>query len=75
VQNTKVGTVTVTGSIAVFTYNSHELTNTQGLVNGVTTQITVVDANTLQFDAGTLITGDTVTLVTENTAVVSVVLQ
>lgn len=62
---TLTGTVTVTGVIATTTI-SNQLTSTTALVNGISKSITVIDGTTIQFDAGTLTTGDAVTIAVSN---------
>jgi len=56
------GTATVTNGIAQITA-SNQITNTSALVNGITKDITIVDGNTIQFEAGIIITGDAVQII------------
>lgn len=55
------GAVTVTNGVAVLSI-ANQLTNTDALVNGVLKRISVIDGNTIQFEAGTLTTGNTATI-------------
>lgn len=54
--------VTVVDDIATVSV-SNQLTNTEALVNGERKQITIVDGDTIQFEAGTLVTGNAVEIV------------
>lgn len=65
------GVVTVTDGIATALI-SNQLTNTTAVVNGVSKSITIVDGSTIQFDAGTLVTGNAVTITVSN-AIASVI--
>ena len=56
------GTATVTNGIAQITA-SNQITNTTALVNGITKDITIIDGNTIQFEAGIIITGDAVQII------------
>jgi len=67
------GTVSVINGIAIFVYPSHEITNCKGYVNGVQKDITVIDGNTLQFEAGVLQDGEAVQVTTRHTETVNVV--
>ena len=55
-------TVVVADGIATVS-EANQLTNTQASINGDTKQITIVDENTIQFEAGTLITSDAVEII------------
>ena len=65
------GTVTVADGIAT-TSITNQLTSTTALVNNTSKQITVVDGETIQFDAGILQTGNAVEIKVKN-ALTSVV--
>lgn len=67
------GTADVTGDIAQVAV-ANQLTNTEALVNGVTQQITIIDSNTIQFEAGIIVQDDAVEIVVSN-AIVSVKAQ
>lgn len=67
------GTVSVADGIAVMVYISHEITNCSGEVNEVPKDITVVDVDTLQFEAGNLVNGQAVTVTTRHTAIVPII--
>lgn len=56
------GNITVVDGVATLSV-SNQITNTTALVNGVSKAITVIDGNTLQFDAGTFTDGLAVTVV------------
>lgn len=58
-QETLNGTATVADGKATISI-SNQLTNTTALVNNISKQITIVDGNTIQFDAGNLQTGGAV---------------
>jgi len=66
------GSVSVANGIAIFVYQAHEITNCKGEVNGVQKDITVIDSDTLQFEAGLLQDGETVQIITRHTATVQV---
>lgn len=70
-ETTLNGTVTIADGIATTTI-ANQLTNTTGLVNGVSKQLTIVDGNTIQFDAGVLTEGQAVAIKVKN-ALTSVV--
>ncbi len=69
------GNVTVEDGIATLVYPSHEITNCEGTVNGVSTDITVIDTSTIQFKAGYLVDGEAVVVKTKNTATVPIVAE
>lgn len=58
---TLTGTVTVSGTIATLSI-ANQLTNTAGSVNGVTKQLAIINSSTIQFEAGLLVAGDSVTI-------------
>lgn len=58
---TLTGMVTVSGTIATLSI-ANQLTNTTGNVNGVTKQLAIINSSTIQFEAGVLITGNSVTI-------------
>lgn len=64
-ETTLNGTVTIADGIATASI-ANQLTNTTGLVNGVSKQLTIIDGNTIQFDAGTLTEGQTVAIKVKN---------
>ena len=64
-ETTLNGTVTVVDGIAITTI-ANQLTSTTALVNGVSKQITIVDGETIQFEAGTLVTGNAVEIKVNN---------
>ena len=70
-QLTITGEITVVGTIATLSV-SNQLTNTIAYINGIPKVITVVDGDTIQFDAGDFEDGDTIQLIV-NCALVSVV--
>jgi len=67
------GNITVEDGIATLIYPSHEITNCSGTANGAYVDITVIDANTIQFTAGSLVDGEAVIVKTKNTATVPIV--
>ena len=69
------GNVTVEDGIATLIYPAHEITNCEGIVNGVSTDITVIDTSTIQFKAGYLVDGEAVVVKTKNTATVPIVAE
>lgn len=66
------GTIQVSDGVAVFVYPNHEITNTRGEVNGISKDITVIDKDTLRFDADGLEDGQSVIVTTRHTATVKV---
>lgn len=56
------GTVTVNDGIALFNI-ANQLTNTTVLINGASKLITVIDSENIQFESGTLQSGDAITLI------------
>lgn len=58
------GTIVVDNGTATLSV-ANQLTNTTGLVNGNSKQITVIDENTIQFDSDDLQNGDVVTIVVQ----------
>lgn len=70
-QTTLNGNVSIADGTATLTV-ANQLTSTTAVVNGVSKQITVIDGNTIQFDAGVLTDGQNVNLVV-NKAVANVV--
>jgi hypothetical protein len=67
------GSVSVSNDVAIFIYPYHEITNCDGTVNGVPLDITVIDANTIQFEAGNLVDGQSVIVTTRHTATVPII--
>lgn len=65
------GVATVTNGVAQITA-TNQLTNTTALVNGISQSITIIDGDTIEFEAGTIITNDAIEIKV-NTALASVV--
>ena len=64
-ETTLNGTVTVADGIATITI-ANQLTNTTALVNAISKQITIIDGETIQFEAGILATGSAVEIKVSN---------